>query len=196
MTDWNEAASTTDAGDDSIGSAIANAAERGVEYIKTVAVELVESGRSAIRSVLDEQKGAAAQRIEAVAAAVRAAAQSLDQAKSPILAQYTDQAAGSIEDFGHDMREHSWGALAGDIAALAQRQPALFIVGVVTAGFLTGRFLWASKNRIGAARPASGAAPTAVERETEAVTAAVSSAPGEENLGGHATDISGRRELP
>jgi hypothetical protein len=196
MTDWNEAASTTDSVEDSIGSAITNAAERGVEYVKTVAVELVESGRSAIRSVLDEQKEAAAQRIEAVAAAVRSAAQSLDQAKSPILAQYADQAAGSIEGFGHDMREHNWGALAGDVATLAQRQPALFIVGAVTAGFLTGRFLWASKSRIGAARAASVAESTAVERETEAVTAAVASAPGEENLTGHTADISRRRELP
>jgi cell pole-organizing protein PopZ len=196
MTDWNEAASTTGAAEDSIGGAIASAAERGVEYVKTVAVELFESGRSAVWSVLDEQKEAAAQRIEAVAASVRSAAQSLDRAKSPILAQYADEAAGSIESFSRDVRAHSWGALVDDVAALAQRQPVLFIVGAVAAGFLTGRFLWASKNLAGSARTAGISEPAAVERETEAVTAAVSSAPGEENLTGQAADLSGRRELP
>jgi hypothetical protein len=193
MTDWNEAASTTGAAEDSIGGAIASATERGVEYVKTVAVEFFESGRSAVRSVLDEQKAAAAQRIEAVGAAVRAAAQSLDQARSPILAQYANEAAGSIESFGRGVRAHSWNLLAGDVAALARRQPVLFIVGAVAAGFLTGRFLWASKSP---ARAATISAPAAIERETEAVTAAVSSAPGEENLTGQAADLSGRRELP
>ncbi len=196
MTDWNEAASTTGAAEDSIGGAIASAAERGVEYVKTVAVELFESGRSAVRSLLDEQKEAAAQRVETTAAAVRAAAKLLDQSKSPILGQYANQAADSIESFGRDMREHGWGALADDVAVLAQRQPVLFIVGAVAAGFLTGRFLWASKSRADAAQTATVSGPAAVERETEAVTAAVSSAPGEENLSGQTADLSGRRELP
>jgi hypothetical protein len=53
--------------------------------------------------------------------------------------------------------------------------------------------LWASKSP---ARAATISAPAAIERETEAVTAAVSSAPGEENLTGQAADLSGRRELP
>jgi hypothetical protein len=196
MTDWNEAASTTAAGEDSLGGAIANAAERGVEYVKTAAVELVEAGRSAVRSVLDEQKAAAAERVEAVAAAVRAAAQALDQAKSPILSQYADRAAGSIGSFSRDLRQHSWGALAGDVAGLAQRQPVLFIVAAVTAGFLTGRFLWAATNRAEAAGTSSAAEAMAIERESEAVTAAVSSAPAEENPAGPTADVSGRRELP
>jgi hypothetical protein len=193
MTDWNEATSTTDSAEDSIGGAITSAAERGVEYVKTVAVEFFESGRSAVRSVLDEQKEAAAQRIETVGAAVRAAAQSLDQAQSPILSRYAHEAAGSIEGFGRDLRAHSWNAFADDVAALAQRQPVLFILGAVAAGFLTGRFLWASKSL---GRTATAPGPAAIERETEAVTAAVSSAPGEENFTGPAADLSGRQELP
>jgi hypothetical protein len=196
MTDWNEAASTTGAAEDSIGGAIASATERGVEYVRTIAVEFFESGRSAVRSVLEEQKDAAAQRVATTAAAVRAAAKLLDQSKSPILGQYANQAADSIDDFSRDLRAHGWGALADDLAALAQRQPVLFIVAAVAAGFLTGRFLWAAKSRAGTVQTATASGPAAVERETEAVTAAVSSAPGEENLTGQTTDPSGRRELP
>ena len=190
MTDWNEAVATTDAAEDPIG----RAAERGIEYVKTIAVELVEAGRSAAQSVLDEQKESAARQLAAVAAAVRSAAQSLDQSHIPTLSHYADRAAGGVEDFGRRLGERSWNELAGDVGALARRQPALFVAGAAVAGFLVGRFLWASKNRsAGGARPAAEA--TAVARESEAVTAAVASAPGEEAFE-PAAGISGTQEMP
>jgi hypothetical protein len=190
MTDWNEAASTANPVEDPIGSA----AERGIEYVKTIAAELVEASRSAVQSILDEQKQGAGRQITGVAAAVRSAAQSLDQTDTPGLARYIDQMAGGIERFGNRLRERGWSELGDDIKALAQRQPALFIAGAVIAGFLAGRFLWASQNRTALAAPAAEA--TAVERQNEAVTAAVVSASGEESLTGHAAGVSGAQGMP
>jgi hypothetical protein len=193
MSDFNEAASTTDAVEDPIGSA----AERGIEYLRTIAAELVEAGRSAVQSVLDEQKADAARQVATVAAAVRSAAQSLDQSNRSALARYTDRAAGTVERFAQSLRERNWSELADDVEALARRQPALFIAGAVVAGFLTGRFLWASKGRAAPGIPAvTGTEAMAIERETEAVTAAVASAPGEETLATPAAGVSGTQEMP
>jgi hypothetical protein len=190
MTDWNEAASTANPVEDPIGSAV----EQGIEYVKTIAAELVEASRSAVQSVLDEQKQGAGRQITTVAAAVRSAAQSLDQASSPTLARYADQMAGGIERFGNRLRERGWGELGDDVKALAQRQPVLFLAGAVIAGFLSGRFLWASQNRTALAAPAPEM--TVAERENEAVTAAVVSGSGEESLAEHAAGVSGAQGMP
>lgn len=193
MTDWNEAVSTANPVEDPIASA----AERGIEYVKTIAAELVEASRSAAQSVLDEQKQGAARQVAAVAAAMRSAAQSLDQSSTPTLAPYIGQAAASVERFGSNLRERSWSELAGDIEVLARRGPFLFMAGAVVAGLLTGRFLRASKDRNPAlAAPAPSSEATMAERENEAVTAAIASAPGEETLAAPATRISGTSELP
>src|SRR5579875_2543165 len=89
MTDGNEATATIAPVEDPI----ARAAERGIQYVKMLAAELVEASRSAAQSVLDEQKEGAARQIAAVAGAARAAAQALEQSNSPTLAHYTGRAA-------------------------------------------------------------------------------------------------------
>jgi hypothetical protein len=176
MTDWNEAASTTDAFGDPIG----DAAERGIDHVKAIAAELVEASRSAAQSVLDEEKEKAARQVVSVAAAVRSAAQSLDHSNLPILTHYTDRAAGTIESFGHALSGRRWSELADDLEILARRRPALFITAAAIAGFLVGRLVWASRDRAAAARRRQVSEAMAVERETEAVIAAVASAEGEE----------------
>lgn len=190
MTDWNEATSTTAAVEDPIG----NAAERGIEHVKAIAAEFVEASRSAAQSVLDEQKESAARQVCAVAAAVRSASQSLGQSNLPTLARYIDEAAVSIEGFGGRLRQSSWGELADDIELTARRQPALFIAMAAAVGFLSGRFLWASGGRAAAAQRSASSQMMAVERETEAVTAAISSAEGEDILVEPVPGVSGPRD--
>lgn len=191
MTDWNETASTTNAVDDPIGEA----AERGIEHVKAIAAELVEASRSAARSVLDEQKDNAARQVAAVAAAVRSAAQSLDQAKLPTLAHYTEEAAGSIESFGQALSGRRWSELADDLEVLARRQPALFLATAAVVGLLAGRLLWASSRRAAAANRRQAAPARAAERENEAVTAAIASASGANDLAAPATGVSGMEEM-
>lgn len=187
MTDWNEATSTTGTVEDSI----MGAAERGIEHVKAIAADFVEAGRSAALSVLDEQKADAARQVAAIAGAVRSAAHSLAQGRIPVMARYTEEAAGSIERFGNRLRERSWGELFGDLDFMARSQPILFVTLSTGLGFLTGRLLWASGGRSAAMAGNALSQTTAVERESEAVTAAVSSAPGEEGLSEPAAGISG-----
>lgn len=192
MTDWNEAAATTDAVKDPIGEA----AERGIEHVKAIAAELLEAGRSAVQSVLDEEKEGAARQIGSVAAAVRAAAQSLDHANLPTLAHTTDCAAGAIESFGQALSGRRWGELADDVEILARRQPALFLAAAAAIGLLAGRLLRASSRRTAAAERRRRTQARAVARENEAVAAAVSSAPGNENLAASAAGVSGAQDMP
>lgn len=192
MTDWNETASTTYAVEDPIG----DAAERGIEHIKAIATELVEASRSAAQSVLDEQKDNAAQQVAAVAAAVRSAAQSLDHASLPTLARYTEEAAGSIESLGQALSGRRWSELADDLEVLARRQPALFLAAAAIVGLLAGRVLWASSRRAAAANRRQAAQARAAERENEAVTAAIASAPGGNGLTAPAAGVSGVETRP
>lgn len=190
MTDWNETASTTNTVEDPIG----DAAERGIEHIKAIATELVEASRSAAQSVLDEQKDNAARQVAAVAAAVRSAAQSLDQAKLPTLAHYTEEAAGSIESLGQALSGRRWSELTDDLEVLARRQPALFLSAAAVVGLLVGRLLWASSRRAAAADRRQRAQARAAERENRAVTAAITSAPGGDDLAAPAAGFSGMEE--
>ncbi|HJU15188.1 MAG TPA: hypothetical protein VJ770_01850 [Stellaceae bacterium] len=194
MTDWNEADSTTTAVEDPIASA----AERGIEHVRTIAAEMVEAGRSAIQSVLDEQKAGAARQVAAVAEATRSAAQSLDRSKLPTLARYAEEAAGGIEEFGTTLRDRNWSELIGETEDFARRRPALFAAGIVLAGFLLARFLRASSRRPAAAPANPAMEMGAIERESEAVTAAVESGSGENPFAEPATGISGTgtQELP
>jgi|GEM_PF-1242878 hypothetical protein len=191
MTDGNEATATIAPVEDPI----ARAAERGIQYVKMLAAELVEASRSAAQSVLDEQKEGAARQIAAVAGAARAAAQALEQSNSPTLAHYTGRAAESVERFGESLRQRSWGELVGEVEALARRRPALFIAGAVVAGFLSGRFLLASERRLAAAPKAPDGEKTAVASADDAV-AAIASASGGQAVAEPAAGIAATQEGP
>jgi hypothetical protein len=190
MIEWNEAASTADAFEDPIGDAV----ERGINHLKVIAADLVAASRSAAQSVLDEQKEQAARQVAAVAAAVRAAAQSLSPANLPTLAHYADRAAGNIESFSRALSRRRWGELADDLEILARRRPALFMTAAALGGFLMVRGARASGKRAAAARGRRVSEATAGERESEAIVAAVASAPGGEDRGAPAAGLSGTQE--
>jgi hypothetical protein len=45
------------------------------------------------------------------------------------------------------VRAQRWNEVVADTEAFAKRQPILFVVSTVAAGFLAGRFLWAAEWR-------------------------------------------------
>jgi hypothetical protein len=60
------------------------------------------------------------------------------------LAQYTDSLAGQLDRFSHTLRDREIGSIIDDAKQLAYRQPELFVVGALAAGFVLGRFFKSS----------------------------------------------------
>jgi hypothetical protein len=60
------------------------------------------------------------------------------------LAQYTDSLAGQLDKFSETLRNRDIGSLMDEAKQLAYRQPEVFVVGALAAGFLIGRFLKSS----------------------------------------------------
>ncbi len=151
-------------------------AQPGMERARMILTELTDAAQSAALSLVDEQKARAAAQVGGVAAAVRAAARSLEGSQSSVAAGYAHCAAREIEAFAATIRERHWAELAADVENVARRQPALFVAGAVAVGFLVGRFLSAASSR---PDPSASSAARAAEG---AVAAAVSSASGNGEL--------------
>jgi hypothetical protein len=102
--------------------------------------------RQAAESLFEEQKGRAAETVHGVADALRHTARDMHERSEPI-ARYAEQAADQVERFSDAVRERRIGDIVGDLDDIARRQPTLFLLGAVAAGFITGRFMAASAER-------------------------------------------------
>jgi hypothetical protein len=141
---------------------------------KAILAELADAALSAALSAVSRHKERHAQQAGALAEAARAAARSLECSQSPMAARYADRIADQIDELSGSLRESSWVDLLGDVEATARRHPGLFVVGIVAAGFLAGRFLSIAPP----AEKAPGATAMGAPSAEEAIAAAVSSAAG------------------
>jgi hypothetical protein len=164
-------------------------AQPSMERAKMILTELACATQSAALTAVDEQKARAAAQVSGVAAAVRAAAHSLELSQQSAAADCVGSAARQIEALADTIRERRWAELASDLEEVASRQPALFVAGAVALGFLVGRFLSAGSRRSDSS--------SIVARATEStVAAAVSSASGNGELAHWPPSPSEARELP
>jgi ElaB/YqjD/DUF883 family membrane-anchored ribosome-binding protein len=147
-------------------------APTGGERAGSVVVEFLDAARSAAESLLEEQKRQVAERVSGVAEALRNAIGPLDRSQNAIIARVVEQAADHVESLTRAVRSRRWNELAADTEDFARRQPTLFVLGAVAAGFTIGRLLWTApgQQHKGDAIPGSNA--------RRAVTAAVSSGSG------------------
>jgi hypothetical protein len=136
--------------------------------------ELLAAAQAAAVALAEDQKLRGSERTADFADAVRRIARCFDQSQVPQVAEWADQAAGEIDKLSQLMRARRWDELAADAAAAARRQPAVFLLAAVTAGFVAGRLLTGppehppaetSAPRVGADIPAreaaAGASPIA-----------------------------------
>jgi hypothetical protein len=113
-------------------STLAERARATIEPIKEKAKELAET-----------QKQNSAEKIGGVAAAVRHAADDLDE-HLPRAAGYIHQAAESMERASTTLKEHSLDELIGSLGQFARNQPAAFFGAAVLTGFALSRLLKSS----------------------------------------------------
>jgi hypothetical protein len=121
-------------------------ASGAAEQARSVAGQLAGDVREVAESLIDEQKERAAAHVGGVAEALRKTAAGL-QDENEFVARYAARAADEIARFGESVRERGIGDIVADIDAFARRQPTLFLVGAVAAGFVVGRFMAASADR-------------------------------------------------
>ncbi|HEY1432248.1 MAG TPA: hypothetical protein VGF39_11585 [Stellaceae bacterium] len=156
----------------------------------SVVVEFLDAARSAAESLLHEQKRQIAERVSGVGEALRSAAHPLHRSQNQNISRYVEQAAHQVEEFARNLHHRHWKELVADTEEFARRQPTLFVLGAVAAGFVIGRLLWTSaageQNR-----ESRASASTATSRT---VTAAVSSGSGTGELTGHPVGSSGVME--
>jgi hypothetical protein len=164
-------------------------AQPSMERAKMILTELACATQSAALTAVDEQKARAAAQVSGIAAAVRAAAHSLELSQQSVAADYIDSAARQIEALADTIRDRRWAELASDLEEVAARQPGLFVAGAVALGFIVGRFLSAASRRTDTAQAAARAAESAV-------AAAVSSGSGNGELTHWPPSASEARELP
>ena len=112
---------------------------QGVETINESASRVQENVRSTAQSYVDQAKSAAAGELEGVAQFVRNAIPS-DNAP-PIVSQYANQAAESLEQLAQSLKQQDLQSLIAGVNQFARRQPALFLGASVAVGFVAARFL-------------------------------------------------------
>lgn len=163
-----------DSNDPTSAAAGGEGVKRGLGRAKGIVDELVDALRSAAESVAGEQQLRAAERVAALAEAVRCAARSLDQSESPAIARYAQSAADQVDHWSRVVGQRNWRGIIADTEDFARRQPVLFALGAVAAGFLAGRFLSVpAGRRAGEGCEARQRADLARSRgETDQITAA------------------------
>ena len=107
---------------------------------RKVGSELVGAARDSAVSLIDAQRGRAADQIVAIGDALRRSVESLESTGAGGLVDYVNQAADQVSGFADAVRDRSWSELAGDLENFARRSPTMFMASAVGIGFLLGRF--------------------------------------------------------
>lgn len=146
-------------------------ARRVKEKAGEAAREVTQRGKQR----LETRKSAAADQVEQLASAVDTAAGELrDQDNT--LAHYAGELASGMDRFAENLRTRSIDELAGDVQALARRNPTAFLLGSVALGVALSRFLKASTEH--SRESASGEEPAQRFSSGYDSTAAESQGPG------------------
>jgi hypothetical protein len=120
---------------------------RVVETAKNMGNQLIGAVRDQATSLVDEQRGRAADQIASMAGMVRNSVQSLDRESAGAICEYADDTARAIDNFADRVRTASWGELADDVEDFGRRWPMVFMASAIATGFIAGRFLISSGAR-------------------------------------------------
>jgi hypothetical protein len=110
--------------------------EHGKQRIKEAARDATEQGKEKLTAKSEQ----AATNVDHLADAVETAASRLSELEHQGLADYASQLASYLSDMSGKLREKSVDELARDVRDIAQRNPALFLLGSVAVGLGLSRF--------------------------------------------------------
>ena len=153
--------------------------------IGDIGAEFVAAVRDGAAGLLDEQRQHAANELNALGEALRRSVQSLNQAGTDTVTQYSEQAIGHIDDIADALRQRTWSELAGDLDNFARRWPVAFVASAAGLGFVACRFLASP-----ATRPPEATIPPALPRR-EVAPRALGSASGSDAKSGYPAATTG-----
>ena len=97
--------------------------------------------------VANERKEGVSDRLHVVASALRDSGQQFEKHQESTFAEYVNTAADQVDQFAGYLETRDVGQIWQGASEMARRQPELFIVGSLAAGFFLGRFLKSSQSR-------------------------------------------------
>ena len=119
-------------------------ARRVADQVEHEVRERGEQIRDRVEAKADEGRTRAAETTDALAAAFRAAGDSLRDRHEDRLGNLTEELAEQVERFSGYLRDNDMRGLVGDLEDVARRNPTGFLGSTLAAGLMAGRFLRAS----------------------------------------------------
>ena len=124
-----------------LGAEAVDRARATLDHAREDARALVDRARDTALSALDRQKAEAANQIDGIAKALKAAADALQEQDVGPAAMYAGRAAESLSSMAEALNQQDLQSLLQRTRDMARRQPALFVGGAVALGFGLARFL-------------------------------------------------------
>lgn len=112
---------------------------------KEQVTEATEQMKQQAGEKIQKQKLQASDRLEGVASALRDTGRKLHEQDEDTFAQYVDSLADQVDKASTYLRDMNIKDMASEVRSFAQREPEMFLLGSLAAGFLVGRFLRSSQ---------------------------------------------------
>lgn len=130
-------------------------ATQTIDRVKQTATSTLEDVTQRASSMVNERQQQAAEQLQGVAKALQTTGRELEEGQQETFAHYATVAAEQVENLSNFIRTRRPRELLGEIQDFAHRQPELFVMGSLAAGFLLGRFLRSSSTQASAQRSGS-----------------------------------------
>jgi hypothetical protein len=129
------------------GEHLTDRAREKAGELKRQAEEVAHGMRDRARSIADQQKHAAAGRVEGIAHALRRASDDLREQGQPMIAEYSRYAAEGLESMAQSLDRRDMDDFVEGIESFARQRPVAFLGGAMVAGFALARFMKSSSAR-------------------------------------------------
>lgn len=129
------------------GAHTSGAMREAADEVRHHAADIAGRAKEQGKTILAQQKEAAAGQVDSVASAFRSTARQLEDENRADVGRYVGFAAERLESIGRQLRDKDVDSLIGDAQDLARRSPVAFFGGSVIAGFLLARFIKSSADR-------------------------------------------------
>jgi hypothetical protein len=109
--------------------------------------QAMDQARESAFTMLNQQKGRAAEGLGSVASALRQTGETLEEQDQGMLGQYAQRAADQVEQIADQLRNRDVDEILYEVEGFARREPEIFLGGAVLLGLLAARFLKSSNAR-------------------------------------------------
>ncbi|NYT73579.1 hypothetical protein HZU72_14245 [Halomonas sp. QX-2] len=111
---------------------------------RDTAHEVGEAAQHQAEGYFNQQRDNAAEQSHKLTGVLQKMADEFDNQQQPFFSKQARKFADTTERFSHNLRDKDFRNVCDEAQSLSRREPALFIGGVIAAGFLAARFLRSS----------------------------------------------------